>query len=194
MAQGLFPQSLKRAKILPIFKSKDKLNIANYWPISILPFIIKVYDFFYSRLYDYFSTNNILSLNNEHALLKLTDDILKCFNDNKVGITTFMDLSKAFDFVDHKILLTKIKRYGVCSMPLRWIRSYLSNREHFVSYNQIQSISLNLNIGVSPGSILGPLLFLIYINDILSSVMPCLLYFLLMIHLYIFKMILLTVQ
>ena len=105
LTQGLFPQSHERAKILPIFKSKDKLNIANYRPISILPVITKVYDFFYSRLYDYFSTNNILSssqfgfrsgASTEHALLKITDDILKYFNVNKVGITTFMDLSKAF--------------------------------------------------------------------------------------------------
>ena len=155
MVHGLFPQSLKRAKILPIFKSKDKLNIANYRPISILAVISKVYErVFYSRLYDYFSTNNILSssqfsfrlgASTEHPLLKFTDDILKCFGDNKAGIATFIYLSKAFDCIDHNILLTKIKRYGVNSTPLRLIRSYLSNREHFVSWNQIQSTSLNYN-------------------------------------------------
>ena len=128
LAQGLFPQSLKRANILPIFKSKDKQNIANYRPISILPVISKVYaKVFYSRLYDYFSTINILSssqfgfrsgASTEHALLKFTDGILKCFDDNKDGIATFIDLSKAFDCVDHKILLNKIKRYGVYSTPL----------------------------------------------------------------------------
>ena len=85
LAQGLLPQSLKKAKLLPIFKSKDKPNIANYRPISILPVISKVYDFFYSRLNEYFSTHNILSssqfcfrsgASTEHALLKFTDDIL----------------------------------------------------------------------------------------------------------------------
>ena len=107
LAQGFFPQSHKRAKILPTFKNKDKLNIANYRPISILPVISKVYEkVFYCRHYDYFSTNNILSTsqfgfrsgaNTENALLKFTNDILKCFEDNKVGIATFMDLSKPFD-------------------------------------------------------------------------------------------------
>ena len=80
-----------------------------------------------------------------------------------------MNLSKAFDCVDHEILLTKIKRYDVHSTPLRWISSYLSNREHFVSWNQIHSTSLNLNIGIPQKSILSPLLFLIHINDIVNS-------------------------
>ena len=80
-----------------------------------------------------------------------------------------MDLSKAFDCVDHNILLSKLKRYGIHETALQWINSYQSAREHFVSWNQTHSPLLNLNIGVPQGSILGRLLFLIYINEIINS-------------------------
>ena len=113
LATGLFIKSLKRAKILPIFKNKDKLDITNYRPISILPVISKVYEkVFYNRLYNYFSVNNLLSssqfgfrsgASTEHALLKFSDNILKLFDQKKVAIATFMDLSKAFDCVDNNI-------------------------------------------------------------------------------------------
>ena len=119
---GLFPKSLKRAKILPIFKNKDKLDITNYRSISILPVISKVYEkVFYNRLYNSSSVNNLLSssqfgfrsgASTEHAVLKFSDDILKLFDQKKVAIATFMNLSKAFDCVDHNIILSKLKRYG----------------------------------------------------------------------------------
>ena len=103
-----------------------------------------------------FSLNNLLSssqfgfrsgASTEHALLKFSDDILKLFDQKKVAIATFMDLSKAFDCVDHNILLSKLKRYDIHETTLQWINSYLSDHEHFVSWNQSHSSLLNLNIG-----------------------------------------------
>ena len=105
----------------------------------------------------------------EHALLKFSDHILKLFDQKKVAIATFMDLSEVFDCVDHNILLSKLKRYGIHETALQWINSYLSDREHFVSWNKCHSSLLNLNISVPQRSILEPLLFLIYINDIVNS-------------------------
>ena len=172
LAMGLFPKSLKSAKILPIFKNKDKLDITNYRPISILPVFSKVYEnVFYNRLYNYFSVNNLLlssqfgfrsGASTEHALLKFSNGILKLLYQKKVAIATFMDLSKAFDCVDHNILLSKLKRYGIHETAFQRINSYLSDREHFVSLNQSHSSLLNLNIGVPQASILEHLLFLIY--------------------------------
>ena len=178
MQRGSSPKSHKRAKILPIFKNKDKLGVTNFRPIYIQTVINKVYkNVFYNRLYNYFSVNILLSssqfglrsgASTEHDLLKFSDDILKLFDQKKVAISTFMDLSKALVCVDHNILFSKLKRYGIHVTALQWINNYLAGREHFVSWNQTHASLLNLNIGVPQGSILVPKLFLIYINDIVS--------------------------
>ena len=108
--------------------------------------------FFYNRLYDYFSVNNLLSsqfcfrsgVGTEHALLKFSVDILKLFDQKKVAIATFMDLSKSFDCVDHNILLSKLKRYGIHETALQWINSYLSDREHLSPGTRLTRLYLNI--------------------------------------------------
>ena len=126
---AIFPKSLKRAKISPIFKNKDKLGVTNYRPICILPVISKVYEkAFYNGLYNYFFVSNLLSssqfrfrsgASTEHSLLRFSDDILKLFHQKKVAISTFMDLGKVLHCVDHNILLSKLKRYGIHETALQ---------------------------------------------------------------------------
>ena len=157
LATGVPCKSLKRAKILHIFKNKDKLDITNYCPISIsylssAKFMKKFFiidSITISLLITYYHHLNLVSdlvqAPNMHALLKFSDDIEKLFDQNKVEIATFMDLSKAFDCVDHNILLSKLKRYGIHETALQWINSYLSDTEHFVSWNQTHSPLLKPN-------------------------------------------------
>ena len=105
----------------------------------------------------------------DHAVIELTNEIYQCFDKNLSTLGVFIDLSKAFDTVNHEILIKKLQNYGVKNNNLKWINSYLSNRKQCVSYGTKFTKFLDINCGVSQGSILGPLLFLIYVNDIVSS-------------------------
>lgn len=176
---GVFPDNLKIAKIIPIHKSDDKRAVSNYRPISVLPFLSKILErLMYVRLLKYLNNNDILS-NNQYgfrenhstfmALLKLVDDISEQIDSKIHSIGVFIDLSKAFDTIDHDILIKKLNRYGIRGTSLNWFISYLSNRKQYVNVNSVDSKLLSVSCGVPQGSILGPLLFILYINDIINS-------------------------
>ena len=173
---GIFPDNLKIAKVIPLFKKGDTHTFDNYRPISLLPAISKIFEkIACKQLYKYFTDHKLLYENQygfrkdhstELASLEISDRILHDLDNSKIPISVFLDLSKAFDTLDHSILTTKLKYYGINGTALEWFRSYLSNRKQFVDFNGTYSTMSSINTGVPQGSILGPLLFIIYINDI----------------------------
>ena len=178
--KGIFPDQLKIAKVTPLFKKGDNVLMDNYCPISVLPCFSKVLErIIYSRLYSFFSENNILykkqfgfqkQHSTDHAIVYLVNEILNSFENNCYTLGVFIDLTKAFDMVDHNILLKKLLHYGVRGNTLKLLQSYLHNRKKYIAYeNSCRTEFKNVICGVLQGSILGPLLFLIFINDLSHS-------------------------
>ena len=170
-----FPDLLKVAKVTPIHKKDCKLKHTNYRPISLLSVISKIYEkTLYVRMYSYLSNNNLLydkqfgfrsSYSTIHALTDITENIKILLDSQFYVCGIFVDLEKAFDTVNHKILIDKLNVYGFRGQTNLLLKSYLYNRKQFVSINGFDSNINTIKCGVPQGSCLGPLLFLIYIND-----------------------------
>jgi len=176
---GKFPDQLKIAKITPIFKSKNEKIFANYRPISILPGISKIFEkIIYNQINDHFNKYNLFYTgqygfrkghNTEHVAIELLDRIIIEMEKNRTPLNIYLDMTKAFDTLDHNILLHKLKYYGIRNKALALFNSYMTNRYQYIVLNNSKSDLLPIKTGVPQGSILGPLLFIIYINDIVQA-------------------------
>jgi hypothetical protein len=176
LEKGEFPNKMKIAKVIPIFKSGESSSLVNYRPISLLPTFSKVLErIVYRRLDQYLKKNKVLtasqygfqaSLSTEFAILELQDRIASALSSGSWCLGVFLDLSKAFDTINHNILIKKLESYGIRGLASSWFQSYFSNRKQYTLVKDNESSVNVISCGVPQGSILGPILFLIYMNDI----------------------------
>ena len=177
--EGCFPQAMKTAKIIPLHKGNSVLSVSNYRPISLLPIFSKIFErLAYNRLVHFIDENKILSQNQfgfqrgkstENAVTSIVSRILQAKEKKESSYCIFLDFAKAFDTVNHNILVEKLDYYGVKDHALGWFKSYLNNRAQYTQIGETLSDVGYIKHGVPQGSVLGPLLFLLYINDITES-------------------------
>ena len=176
---GTFPDHLKLAQIIPLHKKGPRDQVGNYRPISLLPIFGKILEkLMFNRIYSFITDKKILSpsqfgfqvnKSTEQAILKLQSFAINAIEEKDYACSIFLDFAKAFDTVNHNILLRKLDYYGIRGHVNDWFKSYLINRKQCVKLCEYTSDFEVVKHGVPQGSILGPLLFLVYINDIVLS-------------------------
>ena len=173
---GVFPSELKLARVVPIFKVGDSSALTNYRPISVLTFFAKVFEkIVYNKFFTFISDHNILydhqygfrrGRSTQQAIITLVDKITKSQDIGDIMITLLIDLKKAFDTIDYRIVLRKLYSYGIRGSMLKWMECYLTDRSQYVVFDGKVSGTRGIRCGVPQGAILGSLLFIISVNDI----------------------------
>ena len=175
LRKGVFPDIWKVAKVTPIFKSGSRSEANNYRPISVVSVFSRILEkIFHNQIYEYLKATKALTMSQSAfqkccstitSLIDSTDNWYENIDNKQLNLTIFLDLKKAFDTVNHKILLEKLKKYGIRDIAGDWLQSYLENRTQYCAANGFESGTKAVTCGIPQGSCLGPLLFIIYLND-----------------------------
>ena len=178
---GIVPNQLKIAKVIPVYKASNQDELKNYRPISLLPAFSKIFEkIMFQKMMSYLNSKDILykhqygfraKHSTVHPIVHLLNNCAEANNKQpkEMTLSVFCDLSKAFDVISHDILIKKLEHYGLRGIVQQWLNNYLSNRTQYVEFENEKYSIRNIECGVPQGSILGPLLYLIYVNDISNS-------------------------
>lgn len=175
---GIFPEALKKSTIIPIQKKCGSIDISNHRPINMLPCIERLIESLaYKQLNAYVTTNNLLASHQSgfrrmHSCESAINDVLyewrEAQNNSKIIIAVFLDFQRAFETIESKLAIDKLEKYGISGTTLNWFKSYLNGRKQTVKIGESISQTVDNNLGVPQGSILGPLIFILYVNNMVN--------------------------